>query len=376
MVPIRRALIQKPLVAIFCAGLSLFCPLLGRAESTCSAIFSSEYALQGRIEIQGSVVGKLSASSVVKRISEVDKLLGSLASPSESKITIGPDMERSSFDAVSREIYIGLRPLSRGAKNPEINLNTLAHEYGHAIFEKNLLKNSENYKYLKEQYILAQNKITEAAAELQTWNFRYEVTFNKDEKALLTKKAKEKVGEMLLWVARKNTLERYWNVRTSLHELFADAVALVVTQDPKAISAVVWDSKKNYKKYSHDKLLLRDMTEGRSHESMQTWNESVSLVSALPVGELKPNEKQKFNLKQAGDPYYAFLPARWELWDVSKSRLGGELYRQQMLRKIFAILEKNLAEVLKQPADSLGPKGFQNIEKLNQQLIEDFRREL
>ncbi len=342
------------------AGMGLFCPSLAKAAAPeCSGLFSSEYDLKGRIEVQAAVVGQLPITAYAKRLAEIDALLGNLAPATDSPILVGTEFRASSYALATKKIYLGLRTPEMGKKNSEINLNVLAHEYGHAVFEKNLQKDLESYQVLIKEIIKVESQIAQATEMNKRLTYRADVTLDKSMKADLLALAKDKADDLQILWKRYKGIQGYWSVRSALHELFADAVSLAVTKDPKSIERVLSNKEERYKQHSSHDIILRDMTDGRNHKNVQTWNRDAWL-----------------HTKIGGDIYYAFLPARWALWKVSKSRIGGEQYRKEFLTKVFTILERHLSETLARSADDIGYKGFKNIEKMNQQIIEDFQREL
>lgn len=355
----RRDLAYCILATTIWAGTSLFCPSFAKAASQCSEIFSSEYDLKGRIEVQATVAGQLPVTAYGERLAAIDALLGSLVPATDSPVTVGTNIAASSYNPATKQIYLGLRHAEMGKKNPEVNLNTLAHEYGHAIFEKNLQKDLESYRALIKEVLIIEKQFEEAKTQSFALKYKADVTFDKVAKESLLAQSRDKADEAMAMQNRYKEIKSYWSVRSALHEIFADAVALAVTKDPKAIEKVLIDDQEQLKKHSSKEINLRDMTDGRHHASRRTWD-----------------KENWLHTKIMSDIYYAFLPARWELWKVSKSRLDGELYRKQFLTKVFTILERNLSETIATPAGTIGFNGFNNIEKLNKQIIEDFHREL
>lgn len=352
---------------MFLAGSSLFGPRLAVAAPKCDSLFSSEYALHGRLEIESAVRGVLPAQSYVQRLSEIHALLGNLEPATDSRITIGRVFEFSAFNGETKSVYVGIRPDSMGKRNPEINLNILAHEYGHAIFEKNLSKDLESYRALKKDLLEAEKTETEIKAlaeQALTLIRKSDVTFDKAAKAQLLARAQDLVAQGKFQKVKLGHLNRQADIRSALHEVFADAVTLAVTKDPHSIEKVLRDSETTYKSYSNTEIMLRDMSAGKHRRTQEAWSKEIKGQKKL-FGEFLDNA------------YYALMPARWELWRISKSRLDGDLYRKEFLTKVFTILERNFSEVLAQPPEKLGVfKGFKDIERLNQQIIEDFRREL
>lgn len=315
---------NRHLLPMTLAALSLFAPLSGQATfaEKCGPLFSSEYALKGRLEVLPSALAGPKPLEYAQTLEKVHEILGPLQPPLETRITIDRAFIFSSFNAENFTLSVGLRPEKMGPKHPSINQHTLIHEYGHAVFEKNLMLGLESYRHLRREYL-----------ELQ------------ERQATLEKKA--------------NELGKHWRIRSAAHELFADVIALATTKDPKAIEQVLGDRTEKYAPHSSRELLLRDFAAGHHHKSYQTWK-----------------KESPFYVGFAGDLYYAFLPARWELWNLAKTRIESDNYRRKLAPKVFDILVRHLSEAFaKNPAD-LGAKGFKDIEALNERIIEDLRKEL
>ncbi|WP_374076451.1 hypothetical protein [Bdellovibrio bacteriovorus] len=285
-------------LAIVLSLVGVFCSSSAFAQR-CESLFSSEYALKGRVEVEASALKGPKAEEYAKTLLEIESLLAPLEIPSETSVRIGTAFRASSFNAGDFRVYVGLRPDSMGKMHPKVNQVTLAHEYGHAIFEKNLLKDLESYKNIKQDAL-------------------------------------------------------------TLEKLLEDTIAMVSTRDPKAISDLLTSREKSEKAKEHSSadIIRRDFTDGRHHLNEQRWIKEHPLFSGF-----------------LGDVYYAFLPARWELWKITKNKIKSDNYRKALPYKVFSILERNLSESFAKNPDELG-NGFKDLKKMNEQIIEDFRREL
>lgn len=308
--------IYSHLASILTAFVALFGPIKASSSpNQCASLFSSDYGMNGRLEVISSVSGALPISKYEKRITDINNLLGKLLPPDESSIKIGSIFSFSTYDPIDGRIYVGIRPQSMGLVNPEVNLTTLTHEYGHAVFEKNLLQSSAQYRKLKSE-VLKMNESDNHDA------------FSKIQPA--------------------------WLIRSGIHEVFADVLTLVTTKDPKSISKIQLDKLDEQQSTPIGELLLRDFTSGRKSQSFLLWSYET--------------HNQSINNQNI---YFSFLPVRWELWKIIKSRLDGSLYQKQLLTKVFNILEKNLNKALDVESNKT-----EDIIKLNQQIIKDLRNEL
>lgn len=270
-----------------------------------SFLSTAPFAQAATIEIESKVPAReapLLIAEFSDAITRTNALLGELTEPSEVKVTVGTLFIFSIFDPKDFTIYVGLRPDSMGKKHILINKSTLIHEYGHAILEKNLLQKIPDYRQRQE----AADKVSES---------------QRDSREIL---------------------------QASLHEIFADAVTILTTKNPKAIFEILHDRNISPKQYSAEHLLMRNLAEGRRHEAAQQWQ------------KLLQNETMR------RDPYFILLPARWHLWQLLKTRIDGTLYQKQALNKIFPLIANEVENLLLDSPESVT---LEEIENLNHRLM-------
>ncbi|KYG68933.1 hypothetical protein AZI87_06820 [Bdellovibrio bacteriovorus] len=351
---------MKPLLlAIVLSSIGAFCADPAFAQK-CSSIFSSQYALDGKVEVDARALHSTkTADEYAQTITEINSLIAPLEIPQQVKVSVGMAFKFSHFNAGDFSVYIGIRPDSMGKMHPKVNQTTMAHEYGHAIFEHNLIKDLESYKSLRHKAIHLEAQVEAAARESKNLVYRSDVTFDKKKKQELQWQAIEKMLESKSLKKEFKAFQRYWIIRTAFHELFADAVALTYTRDPKSIAKLLKSKEETNKEFSSNEIILRDFTDGRHHRNEQTWK-----------------KEHPFYTEFAADVYYSFLPARWELWNIAKNKIDSENYRKELPYKVFSILERNLSESLALSPETVGPTGLKDIQRMNDQIIEDFRREL
>ena len=316
----------------------------------CGPIFSSTFELQGRIEMSRSIQDVLPSSEYARSILRVDGLLGELIIPRGVPITIGKGFIFSSFDTVRQQVFVGIRPQEMGFKNPAVNIHTLNHEYGHAIFEMNLLQRSPEFRLFREKYIQNEKEIDVLQMEINRLENEVNVKPELQETVV-----KLKAQLKLMKKQHRAELGKY-NFTSGLHEIFADLTAVIAAKDPRAIEKIARKQDETYKAHSSDTLKLRDFSEGEHHLSRQRWQ-----------------KEHPFYAQFAGDVYYAFLPVRWEIWSLIKTRMHGAEYEKALLGKVFTILQKHLESGLQNP-QKLGSKGFDSIDLINQQIIQDLRQ--
>lgn len=347
-------------MTITLAVLSTFAPgTLWAIGEKCGPIFASEYAKLGQIEVKPSGQKGPPAKDYAHTVDKINSLLGDLAIPTEVKIQVDNVFIFSTFNSQNYEISVGLRPDKMGRKHPSVNQNTLMHEYAHAVFEKNMTLKSENYARLRTEEITLHTREEQLHAQSDSLMSQREGTTDPNLRQEIDLKLEANTKELDQITARRKELSAHWGLRSAVHELFADSLSMITMKDPKAMSSILKSTAEEYRPHTSTALQLRDFAEGRHHLSRQRWKKEYPFYSQF-----------------GGDLYYAFLPARWELWQIVKTRIGSDNYQRTLIPKVFATLEKNLGQELTKGAEELKPRGFKDLEGLNQRIIEDFRREL
>lgn len=307
-------------------------PSAALAHNLCAEFFTTEYAALGRIEVEPRAVTGPKASEYADTLHRIDQVLGNLKAPAEANVVVHDSMLFSSFNPKAFTVYVGLRPGSvMGEKHQNINMVTLAHEYGHATLETNLRAQIPNFKKLS-----------------------LKVLENSDETSV----------QAIIY--------------TGLHEFFADALTLVTTKNPKALSELLSRSRKSkkqleaeylhlkktappedqpdgveeqipqIKKYSREAMSLRDMSNGFNHLQHQKWQ------------EILKDEYVRM------DPYFILLPARWHLWQSIETRIDSKNYQKEILGKVFQIVKKEMEYIIPDQQEKLSAS---DVEMLNQRII-------
>lgn len=257
------------------------------------------------------------AEALTQHLAKVNSLLGTLAIPTETKITVGGRYLDSNLDRGTFELYVGM-------KNSPEQLVSLTHEYGHAILDKNLVLNSEAYRLVKP--------------------------------SLLSRAEDRKAGKPGV-----DRAEKIFKIVTTLHEFFADVVAVTAHQDPQALRHFTIEFKKDLTEGSMDDLTTRDFETRADSPRHQNWKKFLPFAMYV------------------GDFYYALLPARWEFWNLAKNSVMHPEPQPVLLSKVYKAVEKVLDEVLRQWTDAeMGGKKLEPelVERLNQRLIEELRVQL
>jgi hypothetical protein len=129
-----KPLVPAKIVTLFVA-LTLFMGVAGASTS------------ERVVQIQDTPV-PVSVQNVVNLLNAIDLQISPLVAPLEAQITIGSKYSESAFTRDgSFQLYAGLKPSTEP-------LAVLAHEYGHAVLEKNLLQDP-----IKKAKIAANGKL-------------------------------------------------------------------------------------------------------------------------------------------------------------------------------------------------------------------------
>lgn len=324
-------------MSMILSSVSALGPSAAWANGTCGPFFGEDgvdYAMNGRVIVEARALGGPKASEYAATLTKIDSLLGNLKSPYDANIVVHDMMIFSSFNPIEWRVYVGLRPTDlMGQKHKNVNLTTLAHEYGHAIFEKNLRDQIPNY--------------TEISIRMHN-----------------------------------NSNERLvpYIIHVGMHELFSDAVTLVTTKNPDSLPELLsldrkdqeqfdkelWMEKKRAakdevgvehspvpKNYSREKLALRGMSDGNSRHAYEKWQELI--------------QDEFVRL----DPYFIFLPARWHLWQLVKTRIDSPRYRREILGKVFPILKEEMNNIHLKSPETLSAAEIEAINHRIKQKLEE-----
>lgn len=301
-----------------------------------------------------------------KHLDSLDRLLGPLVRPTETRVTIGTVFGKSALNRFTFDLYVGIRSeVYPSGKNysPNKNLAILSHEYGHAILEKNLVLQLASYRQFKPEFLLmglAEKKMQKHLDDLKGVVERHNNTSNELQRQALKKEAQEIYAKMEVISEPLNKVKKFWEISGALHEFFADAVTMTRHQDPKIIQDLLKNRYDPPTDGSLESLLQRDFLPGAKKRNLILW--------------------EKFNTQSAfeGKKYYSLLPARWEFWQLVKTRIHGPGYRAQIIPKVYTAVEKVLSEVLEWPPEKIQGPELQpdQIKNLNQRLIEELRASL
>lgn len=316
----------------------------------CSDVFMSEYAKQGFIEVLPSAKSLAEpAETYAQLITEANDHLGSLQPPKETRIKVTSVYGASGFNGVDFSITFGLRKKDERSLHPAKQRVILLHEYGHAVFENNLILQSQTYRDLRNASFRIEQDLQASSALLSELRKNRApediIELARDQHADLKKREKE-LGQKMM-------------IRSAYHEIFADVLSYSITGDPRANAKVITDPASLPKAHSKEDLQLRDMTSGRHHLQRQAWENHAEM-----------------QIKIIGNYHMAFLPVQWEIARLTKTKIKSEQYRRQLPEKVFKVLLKNFQEDLQQTPKEMGPSGLESIERLNQKIIADLRATL
>ncbi len=336
----------------FLSLVSAFCSSVAWAQesvNSCSRIFAFEYALGGRMQLDPRAEELAEPVEVYAEIiKKIDKDIAPLLAPTETKIKIDTAHIFSAFDDRDFSVSVGVRPLEFQPFSKKANRNILIHEYGHAVFEKNLVANSPEYREMR----------------------KYGVALEKELVAndVLVRKLQKQADRGPEWttvIAEQNRLKKLAEdfinlkrLRYAYHEVFADALVWASTTNPKAIRQGAENLAAPVAEYSVESLQMRDLDAGLDPHNMQLWKDKLELIVFIK-----------------SDIYFPFLPVRWELYSLSKDKMHDENYRKALPNKVFKILLRNFVEDLEQSPKAFDTRGkAEEIIRLNEKIIHDLRQ--
>ena len=347
-------------LTITLAALGAFAPVsLWAYAEKCGPLFATEYSADGKVKVLPTGIKGPKAQEYADALTRVNLLLGDLLIPHETRVSVDHVFIFSTYSFEHNLISVGVRPADMGPKHPSVNLNTLVHEYGHAIFEKNLANFSPIYRNLRDSLIEIAKEENRLNSDISTLNQHLRSEKDTAEALDIQEHIAILRQELHQVEVLRETKMNHWNIRGAIHELFADIVAVTASKNPRALRETLENIEYRYQEHSSLIINLRDFADGRHHKNRQRWNKDHAQI-----------------VQNEGDIYYAFLPARWEFWQIVKGRIDSPNFQKQVIEKAFNILERHLDSELKKSAADLRPSGFKNIEDLNNKIIEDFRREL
>ncbi|MFP5519538.1 MAG: hypothetical protein ACLGGX_06515 [Bdellovibrionia bacterium] len=343
------------LLAIFLTGV-----ISGTAQAEaprCSNVFSFEYTYGGRIAIDKKVLGVLPAQEYAQAIRAVDQRLGTLSVPHEFDIQVGKGLVFSNMNTSTSTVFVGVKSFSSQPHHADnkINLVTLMHEYGHAVFEKNFLRVNPTYRVLRLKLI--------EFAELQS---RFESDKNLLDKALAEGRSFSELEALQTRFERNIKKSRELaeqvgslsKIHEAMHEVFADTVAVFITKDPKAMAQIVEKTENGEIQSAYSQLNRRNFAMGKRPGMQKFW------------------EKEVLNLKHdSADGYFVMLPVRWALWDIMRTQMSHPQFEREFLPKLFKVLEKNFNDVVQRGDSAQSGQPYGDILRLNRQIIDDLKRE-
>lgn len=317
------------------------------------------------VTIEGDPI--LKKVDYVNLINSVDDLRGSLESASDVPIHILKPRIESSFTNHESPV-VNLSSLfakyaSGKGNHPKYSLAILSHEYGHAIFDKNINIQSPVWKEMDKKV----RDISELTNKTQSDFFTSKTILREaktsEEKILaqeMADNASENLKNLSTILKQRMTMK---TIQRSYHEFFADSVAVVTFQDPRIMyKSLVGDGveKASGEVVKNRQEFIRINFENRQFD--RSWGAS----------HWKQWENDMHNsLKNGSDfnPYLFFAPARSAFWSVVESRAKNPLQQKEILTDLFSILKIHYETNIDQLSSIETIDAF----KLNESLIRLFQ---
>lgn len=345
---------------IFCVYLAALFPLLNFSFANQPVLFCERLLgnpADPRVSLYGSTNYLLRQELPVdyqNRLTEIDSLLGDLEKPGGIKYFFGHGLLKSVYESSYRLMYIGSKELNEWHHPAGENLQTMSHEYGHAVMETNLYLWSQLNRLFVDEYKFLDTKLGLKRQQIQKIEIELQVTENKRKKEFLKLKHLNFTQELHQMEQRKRTLQAYFRVRMSIIEVFADILTVVVTKNPQAMSDLLEDKNSPQNISSSGLLLRRNFEDGDHLEYQNLWKEK-SIIDA----------------KLYGDIYAAMLPVRWAFWNLMKDKILNKKKQHKVIPLVAHVLAQNIDFVLSLSPDQIGPVGFKNLEALNEKIIHE-----
>ncbi|QLY24058.1 hypothetical protein [Bdellovibrio sp. KM01] len=355
-------------------ALSILLTVIARplfAAESCQAVF-----LEPARALEVSEKSLLTSEQYEALLKSVDALLGDLAVPNGVHIKIAEPGVGGLYSRKTNDIIVMssfLKYPSGKGNHPKYSTAILSHEYGHAIFDKNMRELSPSWNALEIESVTIlerSNKATKAYMDAIDTAVRATTPQEKAEAEVVKSKALE---EMMAAGKRMSQLLKMRDVSSAYHELFADTVAVVRFQDPRIIfnalsgNALIKDQLKYYQdpktkeavKFS-EKDLIRINIENRQFD--KSWGEAHFQQWLKDINGTIANKSLH--------PYLLLAPTRAALWDVIRNKVKNPHEQKHILTKLVQVLRKHYEENFKDA------EAAQNIDpvKFNQSLISEIQQ--
>lgn len=340
-----RLLTILSLVSAFCSPVAWG----NEGVNSCARVLAFDYALGGRLQLDPRAQDLAEpVETYAEIIKKIDADIAPLLAPTETKIKIDTAHIFSAFDDRDFSVSVGVRPADFQPFSKKANRNILIHEYGHAVFEKNLVAQSPEYREMRKYGVALERDL-----------LTNDVVLKK------LQKQNDRGPEWTTAIAENNRLKKLAEdfinlkrLRYAYHEVFADTLVWAMTKNPKAIRQGTENLLAPAPEHSVASLQMRDLDAGLDPVNVQTWKEKMEFVVFIN-----------------SDIYFPFLPVRWELWSLSKDKIHDEAYRKALPEKVFRILLKNFIEDLQHSPKAFDARGkLDEVIRLNDKIIQDLRQ--
>lgn len=344
---------QKLLVGLC---LLLLAPRMGYAKAPmCSDLFSTEFLHQGLTQTTRSEKQKAQQIQIDATYKRLQKITGSLLFPENYEIVVSGHQLDSHINYTSQTIKIGLR---KGI-HPRRHEIDFAHEYGHAIFHENLMRDSELYRTLKNTISDLHERRYQLELTIKDLERQMKSTDSPSEMRKLDIEGQYKMAQYEGLLEKIKSFQRYDHLTKAYHELFADVTSYIVTQNKRAIQ---------------DSLLANKETD--SGLGIETELRTFDPKNERLKKDLWMKNAGRFLNNSAVNYYYALHPVRWEIGRLTEKQIKSEAYQKELYQKIYVLLKESLEQQLQASPQDLGPSGLKPVGPINRSLIESLQSRL
>jgi len=226
---------------------------------------------------------------------------------------------------------------------------TMAHEYGHAVFEAAMKRHPLWAKYSKHN-IEANVKTDEIQRQIRA----NEKNLPTMDNGSIDWNAVEKTHPLLKDAYEQaRVYRRALNAMQAYSELFADALSVIYLRDPQVISKAVENKFADKRVQRIDQM--RDFSKAITHHEKRQW-----------ILDLKNSD----TVRDPALPYQLLGPARHELWEMIESKISSDSDQQsRLIKSVFDSISNNFEN--KFPTEG----HFKNInyDELNKSLKNSFQ---
>lgn len=254
----------------------------------------------------------LKPEAYIKTIQNVDSVLCDFKKLSKLRVRISQSGNNAYYNFLNDEIQsVALfeKYESRKTGHPVHGLHILAHEYTHSVFGLNMNSDSKVFAKLRQselklvEYGMFMKELSEEYAEIGSDN------------------ELEEIVKVELESLQKYQSTPAYVMSRALNEFYADVVAIIVSQNPKAIYTSL---KSEAKDKIMDSTMIRDFSQNYGSSVLSGWEKYANKLI---------REKQYSDLY-----YFGLAPLRGLTWELIKGPVQNPANHAKLAKAIYTAL--------------------------------------